>query len=63
MKRLIKHFKRWNKWRKRNTNSRFYKLLVLLGICKSPTLAYTLTDKEEREFHRALIGSLEYKQH
>ena len=37
---LIKHIKRWNRWRKYNTNSKLHKLLVLLGIIKSPTMVF-----------------------
>lgn len=32
------HFKAWNEWRKRNTNSGFHKFLVLIGVKRaSPT--------------------------
>lgn len=34
---LLDHIKIWNKWRKRNTNSQFYKFLVLVGLRHSPT--------------------------
>ena len=34
---MIKHIKRWNKWRKYNDNSPFHKILVLLGLVKSPS--------------------------
>lgn len=34
---MIKHIKVWNKWRKKSLNSKIYKLLVLLGISRSPT--------------------------
>lgn len=37
MKKLIKHFKRWNVWRKHNLNSPWHHILVLFGIVKSPT--------------------------
>ena len=40
MKRLIKHLKVWNYWRKSNGNSCWYKLLVLFGA-KVPTY-YTI---------------------
>lgn len=46
MKPLVRHFKRWNKWRKGCLNSRFYKFLVLIGFVESPTFALTLTDDE-----------------
>lgn len=35
---LLDHIQIWNKWRKRNTNSRLYKFLVLVGLRHSPTL-------------------------
>ena len=44
----IKHIKRWNEWRKHNGNSSLYKLLVLLGIVKSPTLPFVLTKEEDK---------------
>lgn len=36
---LLNHIQIWNKWRKRNTNSRFYKFLVLVGFMHSPTMS------------------------
>lgn len=30
----------WNEWRKHNINSKFHKLLVLLGLVYSPTFTY-----------------------
>ena len=44
--RLIKHIKRWNKWRKGSLNSWWWKFLVLIGIGKLPTFVLTLTDDE-----------------
>lgn len=35
---LLDHIQIWNKWRKRNTNSKLYKFLVLVGLRHSPTL-------------------------
>lgn len=46
MKKLITHIRRWNVWRKRNCNSKFHKLIVLLGIIKSPTMMYTMLPEE-----------------
>lgn len=43
---LIKHVKRWNVWRKKCSNSKFHKLMVLLGLRVSPTMILTLTDEE-----------------
>ena len=33
----INHIKLWNDWRKRNTNNKFYKIMVLLCLAHSPT--------------------------
>lgn len=49
MKKLVAHIKRWNKWRKINSNGHLYHILVLFGIVKSPTFYFTLTDEEEEE--------------
>lgn len=38
MTKLMIHFKKWNRWRKLNLNSRTHKLLVLLKLTNSPTL-------------------------
>lgn len=50
----IKHIKRWNEWRKHNINSPLHKLLVLLGIIKSPTFLCVLTKEEQEEIVKAL---------
>lgn len=44
---MFKHIERWNKWRKRNRNSKLHKLLVLLKLAHSPTFKFTFTDEEE----------------
>lgn len=38
--RVVDHFRRWNIWRKRSLNKPLYKLLVLFGVIKSPTMIY-----------------------
>lgn len=58
MKRLIKHFKRWNKWRKGCFNSRLYKFLVLIGLVKSPSFAWTFTDDEISEMRKGFDDAL-----
>lgn len=40
------HVKRWNKWRKRNTNGKLHKFLVLIGLQFSPNMSLILTDEE-----------------
>lgn len=52
LKRLKRHLNRWNKWRKRSLNGPIYKFFVLIGIKKSPTFAFVLSDDEEDEYAR-----------
>lgn len=40
MKRLIKHIRKWNAWRKHSLNSKLDKLLVLFGVIQSPSMNY-----------------------
>lgn len=44
---VIKHIRRWNYWRKYNSNGRLHKLLVLLGVIKSPTMVTVLLPEEK----------------
>lgn len=46
MRRIIRHIKRWNIWRKKNTNGKLHHILVLFGIIKSPTFASVLLPEE-----------------
>lgn len=50
---MIKHFKRWNKWRKKNVGGPIYKFLVLIGLASSPSFIFTHTDEEERAVSEA----------
>lgn len=50
MQKIIRHIKRWNKWRKNCCNSKFHKFLVLVGIIKSPTMPHILLDDEIKAF-------------
>lgn len=34
---MIKHYKKWQNWQKRNNNDKFYQLLVLFGLMHSPS--------------------------
>jgi hypothetical protein len=34
---MIKHFKRWNRWRKLSVESKLFKFLVLIKLANSPT--------------------------
>ena len=44
-----RHFHKWNEWRKQNLNSKFYQLLVLLKVYKSPTFELYITKQEMQE--------------
>ena len=58
MKNLIKHFRRWNIWRKRNCNGRLHKILVLFGVTKSPTMATVLLPEEVDDIFDSIIKDL-----
>jgi len=57
--RILKHFRRWNEWRKGNLNGRFYKILVLLKLEHSPTFELFVTAEEREEAWRAFKKELE----
>lgn len=44
---MLNHIRRWNIWRKRNLNGPIYKILVLFGVTKSPTMASVWLPEEE----------------
>lgn len=46
---MLNHIRRWNIWRKRNLNGPIYKILVLFGVTKSPTMASVWLPEEEEE--------------
>lgn len=52
MKKLFRHIKRWNRWRKHCLNGKLHKALVLLSITKSPTMPFFLLPDEETEIAR-----------
>lgn len=58
LKRLIRHIKRWNKWRKYCGNGWLHKISVLFSGC-SPTFPLVLTDEEEEEIHKAVMRAIE----
>ncbi len=55
---IIKHIRRWNLWRKHCLNPFTYKLVVLLGLEKSATLALTLLPEEQDEFDPNILEGL-----
>lgn len=57
---MIKRFKVWNDWRKRNLNGILHHLFVLFGIIESPTFnaAYHMYDVDLTEiFHKEYKGN------
>lgn len=46
---MLNHIRRWNIWRKRSLNGPIYKILVLFGVTKSPTMASVWLPEEEEE--------------
>ena len=46
MKKLIRHFRRWNVWRKYNVNGTLHHILVLFGLVYSSTMEDTLLPEE-----------------
>ena len=47
---MLKRFKKWNQWRKRNLNNSFHQILVLIGFIKSPTFGVFLAMDEQNSF-------------
>lgn len=58
IKKIINHYRRWNKWRKFNMNGPLYKFLVLIGFAKSPTLPTVLLPEECDEILRGFLDGL-----
>ena len=46
---MCNHIRRWNIWRKRSLNGPIYKILVLFGVTKSPTMGFVLLPEEVRD--------------
>lgn len=49
---MLDHLKRWNIWRKNNSNGPIHKILVLLGLRYSPTMVLILTYEEKKSIER-----------
>lgn len=54
----MRHIKRWNKWRKNNSNSKLHKFLVLIGLVKSPTMEWTFLEDEMKKINNGLLESV-----
>lgn len=59
MTKLLKHIRRWNKWRKDCLNSPIYKFFVLIGFIKSPTMPLVLLDEERDEIQNAFMKGVQ----
>lgn len=44
---MLDHIRRWNIWRKNCLNGPIYKILVLFGVIKSPTMILVMLPKEK----------------
>lgn len=40
MKRLKARYEKWKDWKQYNYNSKFFQIMVFLGVIKSPTFKY-----------------------
>lgn len=54
----FKHIRKWNRWRKYNTNSKVYKFLVLMGFVYSPT--FYMTDCVIESERKARVDGKEF---
>ena len=54
MKSIIKHFRRWNIWRKKSLNGCIHKLFVLFRIIRSPTFEQIMLPEELDEIRSAV---------
>lgn len=59
LNKIIKHIKRWNRWRKNNLNSPIHKLLVLFKVIESPSMKWVRTKEEEDAFDEGFKKGLE----
>lgn len=58
IKKLIKHIKKWNAWRKQCLNNPVHKLLVLFKIIDSPTFEHFWTKEDGRAFYEGFMQGL-----
>lgn len=61
IQKLIRHIKRWNKWRKHCGNGWMHKISVLFGG-SSPTFMFVLTDEEIEEIEQAVVRAVRGKE-
>lgn len=47
-----RHVTRWNYWRKRSKDGKLYKLMVLVGIRRSPSLELTIPISLKHRYKR-----------
>lgn len=52
---MLNHIRRWNIWRKSCLNGPIYKILVLFGVIKSPTMPFVMLPEEEKEIAKAFV--------
>lgn len=49
---VIKHIRIWDRWRKHCLNGKFYKILVLFGILRSPTFRVCALEEEWKNMYQ-----------
>ena len=54
LKRIKRHIKKWNEWRKHNTNGKLHKFLVLIGLVHSLTFSIQLTREDIDRIGKAI---------
>lgn len=56
---MIKHFRRWNIWRRNCTNNWIYKMFVLLRFVESPTMAFVVLPEEWEEIGERIKSEMQ----
>ena len=62
IKKLIKHIKRWNEWRKVCLNNPVHKLLVLFKVIESPTFYHFWTEDDAKEYREGFREAADEKE-
>lgn len=58
---IIRHCKKWNKWRKRCGNGKLYKFLVLIKFTRSPTFMFMWDAEDYNNMREGFIDQFKKK--
>lgn len=58
IKKIIKHIKRWNEWRKESLNNPVQKLLVLFKVIESPTFKHFWSKDDAKTFRDGFLQGM-----